>query len=191
MRLQMMKTILIGFALTAMGLAPLTIHAEVTDEEIKSIKNYVLDRYTIEPKLLTTGDLSKVTTKKIFEVKVIQTTIAGAIKTETLRLMKDDGGLVQLIRPGSTKKCEELVRLFNREITINNAEEARVVERALDTVFPIGTFDKKHKKLYREGKKWIFIRGDIFMNLQGFVFTIDDQGHITSIDYSTGFTPKQ
>jgi len=68
----------------------------------------------------------------------------------------------------------------------NNKDEflktAKFFQDALDILFPLGHFDKKHKKYYQKGEKWFFIRGETFNKKTGVVVTIDNKGKIVKIN---------
>ncbi|MDX1679353.1 MAG: hypothetical protein R3242_01365 [Akkermansiaceae bacterium] len=161
------------------------LQAEVTDEEKKGIKAYVFGRDELKCELLNDENLSALSSARFYEVKVVRKNPSGSVSTETLRVVKDGGDYVELDWLGSTMKCDQLTRLFDKKIVIKNEEDAKSLEAALDLIYPLGTFDEEHRKIYREGNKWIFVRGDIFDNLKGFQFTVDDEGTVTSIDYRT------
>ncbi len=166
--------------------APAVLHADVTAEEKESILQFVHDRIDVKTELIDDEVLSKFSSTRFFEVKLIEKRPGGAVSTETLMLLKEGDEFKRLEPMGSTKPCKQLMNVFEKKMIIQGEEDAKLVEAALDLLYPMGRFDKKHQKIYKEGDKWTFIRGDIFDNLQGFQFTVDDQGVVTAINYTTG-----
>lgn len=165
--------------------APSFVHAGATDKEKERIKKFVHDRIEIKTELIDNEGLAQLSSTRFFEVKLIEKRPGGAVSTETLRLFKEGDEFKRLDPMGSSKPCEQLMKVFEKKIIIQGAEDAKRVEAALDLLYPVGRFDVQHKKIYQDGDQWTFVRGDIFDKLQGFQFTVDNQGVVTAIHYTT------
>lgn len=177
---------LIYLTLAAMITIPSLVHAGATEEEKDNIEKYVRDRNKINIELLDGEALSKFSSTRFFKVEVVEKKPGGATMTETLMLVKEGDELNPLGFLGSTMRCEQLMKVFDKKMIISENEDAKAVEAALDLIYPVDNFDQVHKKIYKEGDQWTFIRGDIFDNLKGFQFTVNNEGVVTAINYTTG-----
>ena len=131
--------------------------------------------------------LSQVTDAAIYDVKV---KVKGpeSSSTSKVRVMKGSQGVKALPRPSTNQACPWLKELIKKDFKLKTEKDAEILEAALDTLYPIsdgfGGKDKKAKAIRKQDGRIVFIRGEFFKDLKGFVFQTDESGAITEVNYS-------
>ncbi|HVC20901.1 MAG TPA: hypothetical protein VNE16_12540 [Vicinamibacterales bacterium] len=139
---------------------------------------------TIQPRLLTAPAVLKVFSATFYDVTVA---IHGSSGTETSKLIAARAGsrLLSVEPPGSDGSLPDVLALLNHSFTLATDADARVLQQALDVVYPISSMDDtKAEAFSHTGHAWTFVRGSFFGKHAGFVFDTAPDGTITSVSYS-------
>ena len=128
----------------------------------------------------------------LYDVKV---TIAGpdGRSSQKIRVIKKGSAVTKISAPSTNQACPKLQGLIKKDFKLKTEQDAKTVEAALDELHPIsdafGAKDKKAKKIIQEGDGFIFVRGEFFKNLKGFIFKTDKDGSILNVSYSLKIKP--
>jgi hypothetical protein len=144
---------------------------------------HISEIVSIEPKRLADPAMLKVFAAPIYEVTI---TIREADSTNTNRIVVAHVGseLVNVSKPSTDTDLPDVLKMMNPGFRLASAEDALVLQQALDTAYPIsGSDDKKAKTYRRTGNEWIFVRGVFFGKSKGFVFEVDAGGAIVAAKY--------
>jgi hypothetical protein len=76
-----------------------------------------------------------------------------------------------------------LFSILKENISLKSEKDIIIFESALDKLYPVSDYSKKHKMHMKSGNIWYFIRGDFFGTKHGFKVSIDQTSKITGIDY--------
>ncbi len=163
--------------------------AEDSSEEAAAVAAEVrkLFKVSTAARKLESEALKKVTDAAIYDVDVTVKGPDGSSKS-TVRVMKGSGGITALERPSTNQACPWLKDLIRETFKLKTEEDAKTLEAALDTLYPVsdrfGGADKKAKAIKKGMNRFVFVRGEFFKDLKGFVFETDESGGISSVKYS-------
>ena len=74
--------------------------------------------------------------------------------------------------------------MFRPDFKLKSDADARVLQAAFDAIFPIiGSGDQKVATFKHTGNQWIFVRGEFFDSLMGFVVTTDGGDAVTGVKF--------
>jgi len=108
----------------------------------------------------------------------------GGTNHSSILVTRRDDKLVGITRPSTDGDCPAIRQMFRPDFRLKNDNDARMLQAALDAIFPItGSSDQKAKTFRHAGQKWTFVRGDFFEEKMGFVLTTDNSGAITGVSY--------
>jgi hypothetical protein len=86
------------------------------------------------------------------------------------------------------KSLPVLLKLLNPDFSLKDDAHARIMEKALDALYPVSSLsDKKVKGIRRQGDTWLFLRGKFFDHYKGFVVKTQN-GKITELRYGLKIT---
>jgi hypothetical protein len=108
----------------------------------------------------------------------------GGTSHNSVLVTRRDDKLVGVTRPGTDGDHPEIQQMFRPDFRLKNDADARVLQTALDAVFPIiGSSDQKAKTFKQAGHEWRFVRGEFFDAKMGFVVTTDNSGTVTGVKF--------
>ncbi len=168
-----------------------------TLKEKQIIHQAVLSKEEVEIETKATRRTDDVLTE-VFSARFYDVTIIEHAKNQTLApatrdtaiLARLDDQMIDLKSPTTNEPLPNLQRILNNDFQIKSLQNALILEKALDILYPISTSfghdDLDKKAILQKGNQWFFIRGAFFDDLAGFVFSTDTSGNITSVSYSLG-----
>ncbi len=151
----------------------------VSLKDRNSIKKLLNKNITTNKSLLVSKELEIVFDAIFYNIAIITTEKdeTGSMKsTENIKAVKNNKDEFLLF-----KEISDMTKIIKKDFILN-PKTAKFFQDALDILFPLGHFDKKHKKYYQKGEKWFFIRGETFNKKTGVVVTIDNKGKIVKIN---------
>lgn len=174
---------------TAFGMMLFAVSSAMGEDagDATAIEKAVKDRITVTATLKKTKHLNTVFTGQLYDVKI---KIGQGNGSSTMReqIMAVDGKVTDVPSASTNQKMANLLKLVKKEFKLKTQEDANVFEAALDDLYPM-RFDKDKKAIKKQDGNYVFIRGDFFKNLKGFIVTTDAQGTITDISYSLRIKP--
>jgi len=99
-----------------------------------------------------------------------------------------DGKVLELKRPTTNMKLPGYLKLIRDDFVLDSLEQANTLANAIEP-----TISYKLKKIVKPVKidtGWIIFRNDFFKNYSGLVFTTDEKGKITFVEYIMKINPK-
>ena len=103
-------------------------------------------------------------------------------------MLKTDEGISPFEGPTTNQDCPWLTKIIKKEFKLKTDEDAKVLEAALDVLYPIsdhfGGRDHKAKAIRKEDGRFVFVRGVFFKDLKGFVVETGENGSISKVSYS-------
>ena len=99
-----------------------------------------------------------------------------------------DGELLDLLRPSTNMKLPGYLKLIRDDFVLDSEEQANILANAIEP-----TISYRLKKIVKPVKidtGWIIFRNDFFKNYSGLVFTTDENGKITFVEYIMKINPK-
>ncbi len=116
-------------------------------------------------------------------------------KREGLTMAKVDQQYIYLEQPTTHQFLPDFQRLFKKNVQIKTLGDARIIEAALNILYPITNqyaYDSlKDTTIRKKGDQWFFIRDMYFRQLKGFIFKTDDEGNILAVSYSPNIPDKE
>jgi hypothetical protein len=110
--------------------------------------------------------------------------IAESGPTATLVVARVGDTTQQLLRPTVDGEVLGLQKLLKPTFKLRTNADAKVLQQALDVVFPyFMESDKKVRGFRRSGKAWIFARDALLGPTSGYVFETNAGGAIRSVKY--------
>ena len=99
-----------------------------------------------------------------------------------------DGEVLELSKPNTNEKLPGYLKLIRDDFVLDSQEKAEILESAIQPIIPY-----KLKKIVKPAKidhGWIIFRDDFFKNYSGLVFSTDEKGKITFVEYIMKINPK-
>lgn len=171
-------------ALAAATALPLPAHAQnLPPEDQAFFDKHLSDFIRFEATKLDDALFLKVFSTPFYCVKVLIKASDGEQSSDVV-LARLDGKLVSVGRPSSDVDLPEFPKLLNPAFRLKTDDDAKVLQQALDTAYPIiGNDNKKAKSFRRAGDQWILVRGVFFDDQLGFIFTVDPTGAVKSVKF--------
>ncbi len=151
----------------------------VSLKDRKTIKKLLSKNITTNKNILISKELGLVFDAIFYNIAIItvEKDETGSMKsTENIKAVKNNKDEFSLF-----KEISDMTKIIKKNFILNS-KTAKSFQDVLDILFPLGHFDKKHKKYYQKGKKWFFIRGETFNKKTGVEVTIDNKGKIVEIN---------
>jgi len=151
----------------------------VSLKDRNNIKKLLNKNITTNKSLLVSKELGIVFDAIFYNIAIItvEKDETGSMKsTENIKAVKNNKDEFLLF-----KEISDMTKIIKEDFILNS-KTAKIFQDALDILFPLGHFDKKHKNNYQKGEKWFFIRGETFNKKTGVVVTIDKKGKIVKIN---------
>lgn len=138
----------------------------------------------LQPERMTAEALTKVFSAIIYHVKVVASD--GSSANTVVARTGDQITMISI--PGTTTDMPDLAKLFKPDFTLKSEADSRLMQDALDVMYPIDTtFNKDDinaKAMRHTGNQWIFIRGKFFDHFRGFIITTDNSGKVTAVKWT-------
>jgi hypothetical protein len=177
------RPILIG-ALVLGVVATRAWGAELTADEKAFLDQHVPDVVKTEYVRLSDPAVIKAFATPFYTVNIDISDGDGGTSHNSVLVARRDDKLVGITRPSTDGDCPAIQKMFRPDFRLKNDEDARVLQAALDAVFPIiGSSDQKAKTFKHAGPQWIFVRGEFFDAKMGFVVTTDNSGAVTGVKF--------
>ncbi|HEX5314725.1 MAG TPA: hypothetical protein VFX38_07485 [Gammaproteobacteria bacterium] len=179
----MRKLILTAFLLT-LGFAAAGVRAgAVSPADQKFFDDNIGKVVKPDPTPLANPALAKMFTGRFYNVEL---NIAGA--GEKIVVAREGNDLIAVTTPSTTADMPGFPKLLKPDFRLKSDEDAHVLQDALDVLYPIddsfGGEDAQAKTIRHAGNVWTFVRGKFFEHFKGFVFTTDESGAVTKVQYS-------
>lgn len=177
------RLILIGALVLGMAAAR-AWGAELTADEKAFLDQHVPDVVKTEYVRLSDPAVIKVFATAFYTVSIDIYDGEGGTSHNSVLVARRDDKLVGITRPSTDGDCPAIQKMFRPDFRLKNDEDARVLQAALDAVFPIiGSSDQKAKTFKHAGPQWKFVRGEFFDAKMGFVVTTDNSGAVTGVKF--------
>jgi hypothetical protein len=167
------------------SVAPCSRAASLTADEQAFFNAHAADMFDLQTERLEDPALAAVFASPFYKVTA-GTKLGDANGGFDLLVTRVGDTLVGVAHPGTDMDLPDLFKLLNPKFRLRNMADAKLLQQALDIVYPIiMSSDQKLKSNRRNGKNWTFIRGDFLEGKRlGFVFETDPAGAIKSVKYS-------
>ena len=99
-----------------------------------------------------------------------------------------DGEVLELSKPNTNEKLPGYLKLIRDNFVLDSQEQAEILESAIQPIIPYKL--PKIVKPVKIDHGWIIFRDDFFKNYSGLVFTTDEKGKITFVEYIMKINPK-
>jgi hypothetical protein len=158
--------------------------AELTADEKAFLDRHFSDVVKVEYDRVSDPAVLKVFATPVYIVTVDIYYGEGSGGHNIVLATRRDDKLVGIARPGTDGNCPAIQQMFRPDFRLRNDDDARVLQAALDAVFPLsGSSDQKAKTFRHAGHKWTFVRGPFFDAMLGFVMTTDSSGAVTGVEF--------
>jgi hypothetical protein len=158
--------------------------AELTADEKAFLDQHVPDVVKTEYIRLSDPAVIKAFATPFYTVSIDIYDGEGGTSHNSVLVARRDDKLVGITRPSTDGDCPAIQKMFRPDFRLKNDEDARVLQAALDAVFPIiGSSDQKAKTFKHAGHEWKFVRGEFFDAKMGFVVTTDNSGAVTGVKF--------
>ncbi len=165
------------------GVAP-SMAQSLTDEEKAFLDKHMSEVIKVEPARLNDAGFLKVFSALFYQVTISIKTDDGTQIQQVIVAHVGDA-LLSISRPSSDADMPNFVKMLNPDFKLKTDDDAKSMQAALDSAYPVITDDdKKAEKFRRTGNQWVFARGKFFNDDLGFVFQTDDSGTITSAKFT-------
>ena len=157
---------------------------DLTADEKAFIDQHTSDVVKIEPVRLSDPAVVKVFATPFYTLNIAIDEGDGGTSSNSTIVARRDDKLVSIHRPSTDGDCPAILQMIRPDFRLKNDNDARVLQAALDAVFPIiGMSDQKAKSFKHAGHQWKFIRGEFFDAKMGFLVTTDNGGAITGVSF--------
>ncbi len=154
----------------------------VAQGDRQSIEELFRSKFTTEKSRLNPEIMSLVFDARFYKIDLVTTEIDssdGYVSTMTstdsfLAMSRDDVFSV-------LKNNQELTEVISDDFLLNEQSAPRFQD-ALDELFPLGHFAKKHQAFYQKDNQWIFVRDESFGEKVGIAVLVAADGKIESIE---------
>jgi hypothetical protein len=177
------RPILIG-ALVLGVVATRAWGGDLTADEKAFLDQHFSDVVKIESARVSDPAVIKAFATPFYTVSIDISDGDGGTSHNSVLVTRRDDKLVGVTRPGTDGDHPEIQQMFRPDFRLKNDADARVLQTALDAVFPIiGSSDQKAKTFKHAGHEWTFVRGEFFDAKMGFVVTTDHSGAVTGVKF--------
>ena len=154
------------------------------DNDLARIDQFIGKKISIKKEKLDPEALGKVFRGSFYRATPEYAYNNGTSSCGEFNVVVVDGAIFDLENIDETKTLEMLATLLRSDFAIQNEEDARTFELALDAIYPLSWSDKpEDKKHMKKDDQWIFLRGKFFDALKGFVVSLDENYRIRQIEY--------
>lgn len=99
-----------------------------------------------------------------------------------------DGEVQDLNKPSSSVKLPGYLKLIRDDFVLDSEKKAEILASAIEPLIPYKL--KKIVKPVKVDHGWIIFRGKFFKNYSGIIFTTNEQGKVTLVEYVLKIDPK-
>jgi hypothetical protein len=153
------------------------IHAEEIPSDVEA---------SVEKELLSRIEINKAeldpAASQVFRAPIY------VVKPELGYIAVVDGDTLNLNKPSSNSRLNGYLKLIRDDFLLDSEEKANILANAMHVTFPY-KIDKIVKPV-KVKHGWIVFRGKFFKNYSGLVFTTDDKGKITLVEFVLKINPK-
>jgi len=142
-------------------------------KELKNVK--------VIPKLLESKELKKVSSGAFYHVEIEERSSEEILFIDKL-CVRIGKKFIIIEDNSASNKMPLFLSTIKSSFKIKTEKDAEIFEKALYTIYPIS--DRKGTSLKKNGNKWIFVGGQFFEKLKGFVVEISATGTVTGIEYA-------
>ena len=100
-----------------------------------------------------------------------------------------DGEILDLNYQGTSSVLSGYLKLIRQDFVLDSEEKAILLGKAFQHEFPFKS-SQEFKQPVKLDKGWLLIRNEFFKNHSGLVFTTDEKGKITLIEYILKINPE-
>lgn len=100
-----------------------------------------------------------------------------------------DGEILDLNYQGSSSVLSGYLKLIRQDFVLDSEEKAILLGKAFQHEFPFKR-SEEFKQPVKLDKGWLLIRNEFFKNHSGLVFTTDEKGKITLVEYILKINPE-
>ena len=102
-----------------------------------------------------------------------------------------DGEILNLNYQGTSSVLSGYLKLIRQDFVLDSEEKAKLLGKAFQHEFPYKRSDGgKFIQPVKLDKGWLLIRNEFFKNHSGLVFTTDEKGKITLVEYILKINPE-
>lgn len=164
-------------AVLNVGYEPEVVVAEIPAEvkaavEMKLLSKIAMTKIEIDP------EAAQVFSAPIYKVEPVLNHIAVI-----------DGKVLDLNYHGSAAILSGYQKLINDDFVLDSVEKAKLLGVAFQHEFPY-KLGEEFKQPVKLDKGWLLIRNKFFKNHSGLVFTTDEKGAITLVEYVLKINPE-
>lgn len=188
---------------------PLTVDVKKAAEDIKAVAAAISafglpDNLIEDPKVVVVEIpknikaavekeiVSKIEIKKV-EIDLIATQVFRSpiynVKPILGYIAVVDGEVLDLSYHGSSAILAGYLKLIRDDFVLDSEEKAKLLGSAFQPAFPFKR-GKEFEVPIKLDKGWLLIRNKFFKNHSGLVFTTDEKGKITLVEYVLKINPK-
>jgi hypothetical protein len=156
---------------------------EISEKDNSLLDDFIKSKISIKKEMIVSDTLAKVFTCTFFKID------AGfAFLEDEMTSCSGDLFFIKDGEPfalgGRTDSMPALLSLLRRDFYLKGETEAKIFEKALDALYPIGDFREKYREHFKRGNVWYFIRDQFFESKSGYMITVDQKSNIVNIAYS-------
>jgi hypothetical protein len=169
---------------TILSALPVLLSArDLTPDEQSFFDKHTSDMMRLETQRLDAPAMVKVFSSPFYAVKVVLK-YPDSEQSSDLVVARVGDSLVSVSRPSSDGDLPDFQKMFNPDFKLRTDADAKTLQQALDTAYPIiSDSDKKSEAFRHAGHTWTFVRGDFFDSKLGYVFETDAGGAIKSVKF--------
>jgi hypothetical protein len=157
--------------------------ADVTPEERAFIESREKGIVKIEPTKIADPALPGVFAVTFYTLTITISTYGG-VGTQQLIVARLGNDLVNVGDPGTDDPAPAIGKLLNPALRLRTDQDAIVLQRALDLVYPIVMeTERKAATFHHVGSDWKFVRNHFFGSESGYVFSTGPNGAVTSVKF--------
>ena len=181
---QLFFLLFVLFSLSLNGQGP-------ADDARMKIDKYIKSRLTTKAEVITSPEMTAVFAGNFYKVDLDYTVENGGWSSSMGTMYLSNGSVKELEELSTDKELPVLLTLVNPAFRLKGEADAKILEAALDRLFPLNSIDERSRRHYFKNNLWYFIRGKFFDDEQGFVFTPDGDGKILLIQYFLKIQPAE
>lgn len=159
---------------------PQTVNpAALNENELDEIKAYFGAKTSYEKKAINSSAIQQIFDAKFYRIDITTQIDESSYTSDKFFAINYQDSYTVL------RDCSELTAPLKQDYTMSTKESAMLFEEVLDKLYPVGTFDEKHKTTYQIGNNWIFVRSESFGDYQGYVVETNADGTVQNIKYES------
>lgn len=179
----MNRHLIITLSAILSALPVLSTARDLTPDEQAFFAKHTSDLIRLDTQRLADPAFVQVFSSPFYTVKVVLKYADGEQSSDLIVARVGDS-LVSVGRPSSDADLPDYLKLLNPDFKLRTDADAKKLQQALDTAYPIiSDSDKKSEAFRHAGHAWTFIRGDFFDSKMGYIFETDAGGAIKSVKF--------